>query len=304
VICGLALVVLSGCSSIVESTAPVGNLAAASPLDEFLNSLGGTDLSYEERRRRTDADNSRRIELITECMRDLGFEFDFFNQPDGMMTFMWDDTDPDDTWQRNSREWVEYWGYGITRNPGGNHLTGGLSRTDRPLLGASELIAFSSALSGVGIYGDPGFVEGCVIRAHRIFDSESPVGLIRSEEFAPLFDSITQMRRDLLLMTSDADRDWEECMANAGYSGFARQWEAADSVRASFQGHLSDKAIENLAARERALAIVDLDCRQKTNFDVRFRSYREEAELIFIDDHREQLLALRAAAEQRSAAQR
>lgn len=285
------------------------SVAHESPLDEFLNAVWGTDLSFEERTRRADEQHARWVELVTQCMHEQGFNFDINNQPAGTYTNFNIVVMPDDAFALDDPNWVNQWGYGIMSSPVQSESNGS-TRDEGPVLSDAELDAFSRALHGRGFLPPLGEWDenNCMSWSLEKLAEETPEGLARQEEFALLFEAIDQMEETFRQEVSNADIRWSQCMADAGQPGFQRQWEAQDSIRQeSFRvlnrgGGLAPQSgsdEELLRLREIELALQDLDCRVSTGFATEQNANRLAFETQFVEANRPFLEELRAAAEQR-----
>jgi len=329
----LATVVLitAACSPISSTPDEAGsNAEIASPLEPYLASVWGTGLSQEEQIAVAEARNVFEENYIAQCMRDAGFEYTPF--PEGT-TFRFGDAE---NWQPEDREWVAQHGFGMffegTRPDSmvtSLTIDGDPNRAHQESLSAAEAKAWQEALEGRWAdFNDGTFVfedgttmdfdewmeyrstNSCRGRAWSATQENSPVALAQTEEFAPLFDAINQLRDVQRATATDADREWSICMANAGHPDLGTQWDAQNLVQersSAFwddwtweeRGH-PDRDPEMIAIRELEieLALADFDCRAETDFDARQAAHRLELETQFVNDHRAALEALRAAAEQ------
>jgi hypothetical protein len=207
-------------------------------------------------------------------------------------------------------------------------------RTDNYGLSESELDAFIRALWGPPpsewaepIHGESSFYwtydmsdftteqiwehSGCLGQSMLIMMGDQPIGLFHSDEFAPLFEAINQMRNELGQEKTEAEGDWLACMADAGYPNIERRedaqnhiWSARDRIRSSPGGFRAtaetSREMAALLEREIQTALADLDCRTAVDFQNRQDARRIEVETQFVSDHRLALEALRDAAEQRN----
>jgi len=281
---------------------------AESPLDEYLNIIWGTDLSFEEQTRRANDLEARRVDLIAQCMHERGFEFDIHNLPSGIFVGFTSVIVPEGVLRPNDLDWVNQWGYGIMSSPF-QAESPDLRLNEGPVLSDSELDAFNYALTGRPYF--PPFGEfnedNCLDWSVVVSNQEVPEGIPVWEQFAPLFEAMSQMEEEFRIQVSEADTRWSECMANDGFPGFQRQWEAQNSIRLLANdvwnrgGGLppaSDSEEEALRLQEIELAVADLTCRISTGFDLKQNELRLIAETQFVEDNRIALEALRSAAEQ------
>lgn len=307
-----------------ESSSPT---APVSPLDGFLNEIYGLDVSPQERSDRDYAEQTDIENRVAACMKAEGF--DYIPAPvrkkfqeigrDGAGVSEADRDDP---------AWVAEYGYGFAQSPQ-HALTdpvtdtlGGPSETVNPNqsyidgLSASQRTAYEVALWGPQDAGrtvelvDAGCSGAAIVAVQGSDPSDS-------DEFAPTFEAI-----DDFYSTSDSwpgvaelEAAWVACMSDNGRSGFTRQSDAPSSIR-SLQSDLTSSAnapgteagtfvppaiadLEALAASERELALIDLDCRTQVDYRDTYDAIAFEQEERFMADNREALDALRAAYEQR-----
>jgi len=158
---------------------------------------------------------------------------------------------------------------------------------------------------------------GCQQHAWQQVHAESAAGLSESDQFAPLFESIEEFRTNLNAEATDANRDWAVCMAEAGYSEFIVRPAEFDRYFREQLNELTNQlqlegasfsqwppapdehpAIAEFEQREIDTALADLSCRQATDFDTRQRTAIIATETQFVNDHRAEFDALRAAVEQ------
>jgi len=293
-----------------------GNLQV-SPLAEYLSLVWGTDLSPDERAQRDYDLNRRQQELIAQCMQEAGFEF-YPELGEASVNPIRTDWRPDD------REWVAQWGYGLTRNPEAEMPAPPVQEGTNPnyeyfsSLSEAEAQAYNEALYGAPI-DDENHVwtweeMGCWGFAQNETATASPIDLVASQEFAPLFEALNQLESDVTLADQRAaiEREWAVCMADAGYPGLESRWDAQDQFSTEVDEFLKDwweqygedptgtPEMTELGRREVELALADLDCRESVNYQTRLNSAQYELEARFVEEHRADLEALRAAAEQMS----
>lgn len=306
------LLVLTGCTAASDDA----DATAESPLGEYLSALWGGDLSEEEQAAAYEEENREREELMATCMKEQGFDY-APNVSTGTSFSSGEE------WQPDEREWVAQYGYGMVRWPGMDDQPDMEEVYEDPnqeyvaSLTPSEQTAFYEALHGPpvpeeelnedGSYEWSWETSGCYGWAQNELDGDNP---IMSEEFAPLMEEINQFYTDLDSASSmaDVDAEWAACMADAGHGGFARQSEALTSISDELNTYYEsqtewiedDPALDEIADREVELALVDLDCRESTDYRERRQDVVVALEEQFIADHQAELDALKAAAEQRS----
>ncbi len=319
-----AAVVLAGCSSPSGGTA--GEAERTSPLGRYLDAVYGGDLSPEEQQARFEDQNQQVEERVAACMQDEGFEYLPTTSTGAVYTGEENVYEPDD------RDWVGQYGYGAVDYPGRDEQSMGPDdeyvdpNADYVAsLSQSEQDAFYQALHGPQpteeemAAMDEGGVEydwttsGCYGTAqHEVFEGED---LSRSEEFAPLFEQINALYEDSASSPELAalDAEWAACMDAAGHPGFTAQFDAQNSVydaqNALYEavevdedgagsGGPDQAAMDALGEEEITLALADLDCREETDYRERAEDVQFAVEEQFVADHRAELDALLAAAEQ------
>lgn len=214
-LCAIGLL-LTGC----DGTVARRDVSHASPLAEFLGSpvrshLGLPHLDEHERERQ-----DRHTELVAECMRQAGFEYVVVSVAErlGPQFLAAYETDPDD--------FAERYGYGVTTIEVADYVDPNQqlreqlspqrqTEYDRQLWGGSGPAAGSCYQQATDqVYGNPG---------DRAEGFASFAGLL--EQVNELYHSIDTDPR-----LRDAHRAWAECLALAGYPGFAAPPDARRSV--------------------------------------------------------------------------
>jgi hypothetical protein len=320
---GILPISVSACTNYVPT--PEGSneselsLPELSPLDEFRNILWGMGMDEEAARRQWDAGRIRQENMIAECMHELGFEY----IPDiGRMTLQL----PGDSWQPDEMEWVSEYGYGVITSPPGavpERTTGSIFiRPDNPNLPMfnelteSEQRAYLKALHGGSPDTFTRVVDGwdfhdCHNWSYGVINLERQVWRNDGDEFAPLLEAITEMQARLRTDIIEADREWADCMLDAGYPQFERQtggelyfkevWQEFTSTWDWQQGRpdpATSPEVAELQEREIRMATADLDCRIAVDFAAKRSAHITQVEEQFITDHKEALQALRSAFEQ------
>lgn len=150
----------------------------------------------------------------------------------------------------------------------------------------------------------------------------STMALWEDERFSDLMSAMDELWETTQNAPEMADlnREWSSCMSDAGEPGFTEQSDAAgsiyDAVNAVYDEFYADIDWENveedfdpgdpadspemveLGEREIELALIDLDCRKKTNYTQKSLEIQFALEKQFIAEHKTELEALKAAAEQ------
>jgi len=310
----VAALALAACSP--ASDGDKGDDRPESPLSAYLSSIWGGDLSTEEQEARYTEQQKKSEELVAQCMSEEGFDYTPNIQS---VSFS---SGNDIEWKPDDRDWVTQYGYGMVNYPGRDEPPTDQQEYVDPnqdyvsSLSESEQTAFYEALYGPspteeelnedGSYEYDWTKAGCQGWAQH----ESGANPMMDEEFESINDAIndfyTKMAEDPGFAKIDAD--WASCMADAGHSGFAKQADAqtsiSDKLNEYYNGQTAyvedDPKLAALGEEEVALAIADLDCREKTNYRDEYEKVQFALEEQFIADNKADLDALKAAAEQAS----
>jgi hypothetical protein len=296
-----------------------------SPLTAYFEAMYGSGLSETEQQAEYDEQNRKTEELVAECMNDQGFEY-VPNTSTGTVV----SSSSDEVWDYDSREWVAQYGYGAVKNPSTDDAEtlpedGSGEEYQDPnadyvaSLSESEQTAFYEALSGPspteeemaamedGSYEWDWTKGGCYGQAQHEVMGDDPT---QSEEFADLQDAINEFYEGQPTWPglSELDAAWADCMSQAGHPGFTQQWDAQNSIyedqNAVWEtmdpdtGEIDQAAMDALGEKEVELALADLDCREQTDYREKQTDITFEAEQQFVDDHKAELDAMKAAAEQ------
>ncbi len=309
-----ALLSLASCSS----PEPAPSDDQTSPLASYLQAIyGGTDVDDEKQQERFAEDEKKRQSLIAECMTEQGFEYRPTLSAPALATSTGDEWKPDD------REWVAQWGYGIAQFPGADEPLPQDTTVDPnedylASLPESEQNAYWEALYGATADDDrlsdgdvPEYdwtTAGCAGRAGHEVSGDDP---LQGEEFRPLRDALQAFWSDTSALPGMAEVDaaWAACMEDAGYPGFDVQADASGSISEAYNAawtgadgspvdHLDEATVAQLSKTEIDTALADLDCRTSTGYADRTRAAQWAAEQAFVDAHRSELDAAKAAAAQ------
>lgn len=292
-----------------------------SPLDEYLAPVWGLHLSQDEQQAAFDEWNLARQELIAQCMAQAGFDYILDLSSTQLVTFGGEGLE----WRPEDRDWVEAWGYGLTRSPWDEHQADFQEHVALPnpnwemVQGWPEAKqdAFWYALSGAPIDestlpldddGNPIWPDGaweqggCEGWVQNELGSHwgsgvNPEELRASDEFASLFAAIDNIWLDMQNSPEIqvVNREWSQCMAGKGHPGLTERDDAFTlAITLINQSH----GLEDRWAIEVAIALDDFDCREEVNWVQRQRDVRIALERQFIDDNHAALRALRSAAEQ------
>jgi len=302
------------------SDAPnVNTDATISPLSEFLGASPWNNA--EEVRLLTSEMTINRENLIAQCMRENGFTYtpDVNSGRFAIGGAVFDETQPNDP------NWVAQYGFGIVSG----HWQASSNSNERigidpnleylDSLTASERYAFNLALNG-----SPQFLphedmtqsdlnelwanRGCWGRAHLQAMAESPLFVRDNNEFAPLFEALSELGGMVANSPEmyTLHRDWAHCMANQGQQSFNNPSDPIFQIVLEHHDLVNSRdassygAVQNIRNREIELALTDLSCRVAIDYQNRVKTLVFAAENQFIADHRQTLEAYRAAQEQRS----
>jgi hypothetical protein len=318
---------LSGCSgSDGDAADAAGSGRQPSPLEEYLSAVYGGDLSPEEQQQQFAEQQEQQQELVAQCMQDQGFEY----RPDTSSSSFTSSEDVE--WEPDDREWVAQYGYGAVNSPMSEEPAPQEQEYVDPnadyvaSLSESEQTAFYEALYGPapdedeipedaedgGSFEYDWTTAGCQGAADHEVAGED---VSQSDEFRPLFDAINELYADTASWPgmAELDAEWAACMDAAGQEGYATQADAQNSIYDALNGvyegggesddgsapaEPDQAAIDAIAEREVELALADLDCREETDYVDRSAGISRDVEQQFIDDHRAELDAMVAAAEQ------
>ncbi|QBE47994.1 hypothetical protein [Leucobacter triazinivorans] len=318
-----ALLILTGCS-VVDG--PGDEASEAGPLDAYMSALwDGEEYTQEQ----LDAETKQTEELIAECMSGEGFEY-VPNVQNGGTIISSEEGDEID-W--TSEEFIEQHGYGIVDWPGRDD-----AQHEDPeeyvdpnqdyveSLSESEQTAYVEALhgpqpteeelaameDGEAVFEYDWTTSGCTGAAQHQVQSESGGGMAAYEdpEFTELFESMNLIydalwsgdgsNDDILAL----DRDWADCVADAGHDGFASPMAAQEALTEEYNElHMPDDEsgewqepspadVKKFQDREIELALADLECKTQLEYDDRMWKIQVELEQEFVDAHRAELEAL------------
>lgn len=319
--------ILTGCGG-----APSGDELSYedSPLNEYLSAAWGGDLSPEEQQKKMEEQQAKVEALVAQCMSDEGFEYTP-NTDSG--TVMSDGGE----WEPDKREWVEKYGYGYVNSPFAEQMEENPSDEEGSdpnseyvmSLSESEQTAFYETLYGPtpsedeisedGSYEYKWEDAGCQGWAQHEIDGDDPT---QAEEFSELRKKIEELystAQDSPEL-ADLNAEWASCMADKGEPGFTKQMDAGQSIMdeqnkiyeqafgdgsepvdtesADFEDPNDSPEMKALTEREIELALVDLECREKTSFTKKSLEIQFAVEEKFIAANKADLEAFKAAAEQ------
>lgn len=326
---GLALIAgLTGCTGRPATHEDTGDGSAASetelsPLDEYLGAAYDSGLSAEEQAKKQAELQAQLSEVVAQCMKDEGFEY---------YVVEWEipTTDTDTDWRPDDRDWVERYGYGVIDSP---DVEGDVVEETEPdpnfayrdSLPETARIAYDLAYSGpdnpVDENGEPIVdynweQEGCNGRAnHEVY------GAGEVDPYADLLARVDEVVRhggEITPEQAELDAEWSACMSEAGESGFHVPFDARASISDAMpdgksdsgEAHTEEETAEAesawmnsperkaLVEREIELALIDLDCREETEYAKKSQEIQHSVERKFIEDNKAELDAFKLAAEQ------
>ncbi len=306
-----------------------------SPLQKYLAVVfnGGLspDATPEEQQAYWAEQQRKTEELVAKCMTEQGFEY-VPNNPQVEAPIPVDQGE--EKWRPDDRDWVEKYGYGAINNPWQEENDPGANPMPEPTpqpdpnseyydsLSEAEQQAYQEALYGKWEEPAPGEEPapqdpskmGCYGAAQHEVNGESPW---EQEENKPIIDALQKFYESVqnLPELAKLDADWAACMTEAGYPGFKKQWDAQNSIYELVNkywenapqgegeqdpnfGTPKDPEYAKIAEQEIPLALADLGCREKTDYQQSQMRIQFAAEEQFIADHKEELDALKARAEQ------
>jgi hypothetical protein len=326
------ILALAGCSA---ATSDAELDYEDSPLGKYLEAAWGGDLSPEEQQKQF-AETQRKVEkVVAECMADEGFEYTPANE-DGSAAMSDADAvwEPD---KREWVEKFGY-GMVVSPFTEGTEDDAPTDPNEKYVesLSQSEEAAYYEVLYGPAPDEDAVDAEtyeydwktsGCQGRAQHEVQGEDPW---QGEEFTSLMTKMQELwseSQDSPEMV-ELNAEWVACMSDAGEPGFTAQGDAMQSIideqttlmeaaspEESGDAEGAESATDDespptgedatdspemkaLGEREIELALVDLECREKTDFKEKSLKIQFAMEEEFIADNKAELEAFKAAAEQ------
>lgn len=302
-----------------------------SPLAEYWNAGYDPNQTEEEMQAEFDAQNTKREELIAQCMVDEGFEYTPATDTGAMISFG-DDVE----WEPDKKEWVEKYGYGIINDP----YNAQAEQEPQPepsewidpnqdyldTLSPSEQEAFYEALYGSSYSMTPEEAED--------MNSDEPVeydwtqygcqGFADNEVYGSSndvytqFDDLTTRMSELYEKMEESpevvelDAKWSACMADAGFD-FGKMMDAQqsfyDEVNKIYENMteedwetgtdpMKSPEAQEIGEREIKTALADLECRSKTNYNDARMTIQFKLEEQFVKENKKELDEFKAAQEQ------
>ena len=320
-------IALTGCTASPSTREPDDGVLTAekSPLSEYIDVEYSAGLSPEDEDKADAAAWDKSEEIIAACMNDEGFEYTptAYVSEDSFTAAV-------EEWEPDDKNWVAEWGYGITDIPA-RHLSADEVEPDGT--GTNPNVDYLGTLSPVELEAYMEALDGPPADPEELVDGENVYnweesgcsGLAQHEvagdqddlsEFDGLWDRIHAFEDDIFDAPEFADLDaaWSSCMSDAGESGFTRQEDAWQSITAAmpepqeapeggsaaaeYENPMDDPVVAELHEREIELALIDLECRTKTDYYESALRIQFELEEQFIAENKAELDAYKLAAEQ------
>jgi hypothetical protein len=314
--CGLVLL-LSGCSSEASADAATPAGEELGPLGEYYEQLYAASTPED-----ADAQTREREALITTCMQEQGFEYVPMDPAsDGSYTVEEDEDAPVVDW--DSEEYAATEGYGVfTYDEEDQPVDEGAEEYVDPnedyvaAMSETERTAFYEALYGPSVPFDEDAPEeaveydwttaGCSGAADHEVAGDQPYD---DPAFSSLMEEMDGLYEEAAADPAMAalDAAWSGCMADAGFPGFARQPDAAQSIYDE-QNSLYESAgadgeyvepeaavMAELEEQELETAVADARCREEVDYRAEEQEIRFALEQEFVDTHQAELEALVAA---------
>jgi len=326
-----AALLLAGCSG-SDDKPGAAEQEKDSPLTEYMNAVYGGDLSEEEQQQQFTEQLEEQEQLVAACMQDQGFEYTPDTSSSSFSTSDGTEWEPDDR-EWVSQYGYGAINYPSSEEPASPSEYVDPNGDYVATLSESEQTAFYEALYGPTpteeeMSADVSYeydwtTAGCQGAAQHEVAGED---LSQSEEFKPLFDAMNRLYEDMASSPemAEVDAEWSACMEAAGHGGFATQADAQMSIYdaqnalyedlstsegsstsedgstsedTAMAGEPDQAELDALGEQEVELALADLDCREETDYRDRAADITREIEQQFVDDHKTELDALKAAAE-------
>ncbi|SJN12715.1 hypothetical protein FM113_15650 [Leucobacter sp. 7(1)] len=320
----IAALALTGCSG-DSGKAESGAAYEEGPLGKYMSALWDDEAMTQEK---FDAENLKTEELVAACMTKEGFEYEPNTNSGGVVTMSEEDSEGPE-W--NSEEFAKEYGYGIVDFPGGGAMAGPDDEYVDPnqkyidSLSESEQAAFYETLHGPGpteeemaameeggSFTSDWTREGCYGAARHETQQDSPGGMAAYEdpEFAELFESMnavyeTVYSEDKLNPEIEqTNRDWSDCMAEAGYPDLTDPMTAQNGLSEEYyasQGMGEDggeikeptqKEKDAFQEREIEMATADFTCKKELKYEEKQQKVLFAAEQKFVDENKAALDAL------------
>lgn len=302
-----AALLLAGCAG------PTGGEkldAEKSPLSKYFSAI------YGNQDEDAWADQQKEVEeLVAACMSDEGFEY----IPVDQEQYSFSDEDGPE-W--GTKEYVAENGYGMQQSE--EQIEEMNSQSEEYVdpnqdyvatLSESEQAAYYEVLWGPGTpdeeMSEDGSYEydwttaGCYGAAQHEVEGDLPYD---DDKYKSLFDDLQDMYEDLQKSpeAKKADKDWSDCMADAGEPGFKTKQDAvteiSDAINEIYEANPTGELdqtddLKKLRERELELAMIDFECGKKVDYEQRTLAGQFKLEEKFIKTHQKQLDEIVANAE-------
>ncbi|MCA0250776.1 MAG: hypothetical protein LCH76_00515 [Actinobacteria bacterium] len=303
---------------------PGGKLSAAdSPLQKYRDLVFGdgapANASEQERWRLYAEQQNRMSELVSACMAKEGFDYPVRRVNEEAMPPNLSGSD----WEPENRDWAARYGYGLLDYPG--RVPPNAEPEDDPDEGPPPMSEAEEAAWQEALFG-PELAEGeeydwrnggCHGAAeHEVMGDQA----WREAENQPILEAIMAFPQEVASHPDfvPLDTEWAACMAERNHPEFTAQQEAPASIQALLDDYfpadedsdepdprtkdprfatLDDPAYAEIAEQEVALAVVDLECREQTDYAQRRLQIQFALEQQFVDDHKAELDAALARLE-------
>ncbi|MFV0434866.1 MAG: hypothetical protein ACK5LO_12890 [Leucobacter sp.] len=321
----VAALALTGCSQAPDTEKDGAKKTPQGPLEKYMSALWNEDDYTQER---MDEQQKQMEELVAECMTKEGFEYKP-NVQSQSVTISSSDEDID--W--NSEEFVKEYGYGTVRWPG-MEQTEEVSEEEYSdpnedyitSLSESEQQAFYETLYGpqpsedeIAAMEDEDEPQeydwttaGCQGAAEHEVRGDGMMGSAAYEdpEFTDLFSEMEAVWSVLYDEENPHEglvalnREWEDCMADSGYSAYTSPTDAQQQVMEEYEKlqmpdgedgeykELGKEEQDEFAKHEMEVALADLSCKKKTDYEGKARKIQFDLEQKFVDEHKAELDAL------------
>lgn len=293
---------LAACGGEDEATGS----ATEGPLSEFFADVYG---DWDEEK--AQAEQMEIEEAVARCMVEQGFEYQPVDQSGMSFTSSTEDQD--------TEEFAAEHGYGfsVPIEPSEEEQAAMDAWVDPnqeyvEAMSESEQTAYYEAL-----YGDMASMEydedaempeydpstaGCQGAAQEeVYGDQN--ALYESEEMVAFNEATTQLYEDVAAdpRLQEVDTAWSECMAEAGFTGYATPQEAMDDMMersnalwedGSAEGP-SEEAQQEVQDLERDTAVADFACKEDVGYEKVQLDVQRELEAAFVEEHRAEMEVVR-----------
>lgn len=253
------------------------------PLDELRAAIGTatTDRRHEA--------SVAFEEALAACMHEQGFEY----VPEAR-------TAAQDLPAEDARDFAQRWGYGISTAPTASAEP---TSVPTPQMSAAEEEAYNAAMFGDwGTSDGEGAADGevgsggCweIANAARRTEPDTPA------EAVALADDLELLEKRIAVdpRVLERNRDWSDCMAEAGFEidtpadAAQAAITAGQEVVAAADDPTAPDVLSQVQDTERLIAVTDLDCQESVDLEPVLRRVRAEYEREFVAAHGPEVEAL------------